>query len=301
MVESILPSPLRRVLAVRGQNKIGPRLTASRCLFEVSLGAIATSQELEGDEFLKAFRTVGGEVYCETISERSTLNLEINHGLMDAFGGLFSLSSSPFTRRSLASYDAVIGESRFEKRGVAVQHLWHAGNSQPKVLGLGTFTQQFFAKLLTKVSDLDSLDVCVACDDLRQMSVDDIYGNSLGIAKLRRNRLNAISTWSRSQWGEFLHKRAMHSQELPTDKEEAGPSKVLVSSLGDLGKMPWVLKSLTPQNFWMFPTPIPGALNVVLWSNQGTQALTFGYYKDDAPLMKAIEVAVATSWKEMVM
>ena len=68
-------------------------------------------------------------------------------------------------------------------------------------------------------------------------------------------------------------KIAMDNCALPNAIE---PSPILLSSIGSLSRFPWFSSRVSPNHFFMFPTPVKKSINVVLWSNGVSQVITLG-------------------------
>ena len=282
-------------LNIRQENLIGSRLTRSTCMFRLNVDLACV--DYTNDRSLLDFRALGGDI--EFDATNSILILRINHSRMDAFGGLYVISNFLDKTKIISLPRTNSGHSSQIYDGFLVHHYWQRALQAPTLTSGLTFTQQFASNLLAADQTLGSVDICVSADDLSKMSAKDIGGNSLGIVKIQRFRLAALAAAPRSQWTEYLKKRALHSQKAPSVPSGFEPSRVLVSSIGDLDKLPWTSKCLNTSNFMMFPTPAEGCVNAVMWSSQGIQALTVGYSAQDSTTVSATCDAVLTAWRKL--
>ena len=282
-------------LHIRQQNLIGSRLTRSTCMFRLNIDLACV--DYAKDRSLLDFRALGGDIEFDSAS--SILTLRINHSRMDAFGGVYVISNFLEKTAIISLPRTNFGQSSQLYDGLLLHHYWQEALQAPTLTAGSTFTQQFASNLLAADQTLGSADICVSADDLSKMSANDIGGNSLGIVKIMRLRLAALAAAPRSQWTEYLKKRALHSQKSPAAPSGFEPSRVLVSSIGDLDKLPWTSKCLNPSNFMMFPTPAEGCVNAVMWSSQGIQALTVGYHAQDSARLSATNDAVLSAWRKL--
>ena len=266
-------------MEIRNRNKVGPRLTESTCIFRTY-----TTRSIElciGDPYIGAFKEAGGEVSSGMDHRGLYIDLVISHAIMDAFGGLYVLSHAEMTDNAISS---AAGEITICAKNNVILSKWSVQN--PSLVfsknRQQTFTQNFINALLKNKEGLPSVDICVACESLMNLDTSSICGNSFGLVKVDSRRLKGLSSAPREKWSEFLTKRAIRSLADTCQPEATSPSPILISSLGDLRKIPWVSGYVSPENLVMFPTPIFGSINIILWSVGDTQVITVGTHTDCA-------------------
>ena len=292
-------------LSIRQRNTIGSRLAASKCIFWVS-ASLPLDRSANPDKTLRQFLKLGGTIESDYAHSRHGLLLQINHKQMDAFGGLYVICSSSNIQDRLVESKILSGTATYCFDMVQINHYWRKATNLPVASPDRTFTQQFAANLLKYDSTLDSVDMCVACDDITKLSLNEIAGNSLGLVKIPKKRLEALVRMPRADWADFLKKRSFRSLELsasdlgPVPSSAVKPSPVLISSIGDISKIPWVSNRLNPSNFMMSPTPDRDAVNIVLWSAQGIQGLSISYYGGKSSALTVLLASILAAWKELV-
>lgn len=294
------PIPKSDQLEVRRVNAIGTRLAASTCIFRVF---DLKAPDAKMDDVLLGFEKESGIIH----KNKDHLVLEINHGAMDAFGGLFVLSQSPSIQKMVSPFSLHQEPGHFSKNSFeyAGSNIFHFTLMPSTPIGISktsgrSFTQDFLSTLIGQNQDIDSIDMCVACDNLNALNLESIGGNSLGIVKVPRKRLENLVTSDRKTWRDFFEKRATHALNAKAPTAAVAPSRVLISSLGELTKLPWFSRGLTPDCFMMFPTPADGAMNILLWSANGHQALTVGFNTQfSSPANDDLVEAALVAWRSL--
>jgi hypothetical protein len=141
--------------------------------------------------------------------------------------------------------------------------------------------------------------VAVAKDDLRRLTSASYLGNSLVIVEVAAEELQRLVAGSKEAWRGVIEERSSRVMSIALRRPGrlgSPEARITVSSVGEVERLGWAAQ-LDPESFEMIPTPVNGSsANVVLWGNQGRQALAL-CGRNEHPLLRSRSELCAT-WAE---
>jgi hypothetical protein len=297
----------------REHNPLAAQLSGSHCIFRLSVPEGSSPEP----PLLHECERIGAVLVQQITEEgRRAFTVAVSHARLDAFGGMFLLST--FGAQSCARAVAAAPLSAEKVRCRTGEHAgyhWYqfvcdlrgfAGGAGTAGLmgstgGQGrTLTQRIlerFARL--PVFGSGRVGIAVAKDDPRGLTSATYLGNSLVIVELAAEELPRLVAGSKEDWRRVIEERSnrLSSIALRRPGRLGSPeARITVSSVGEVERLGWAAQ-LDPEFFEMIPTPVSGSsANVVLWGNRRRQALAL-CGRDEHPLLRS-RSELCAAWAE---
>jgi len=230
---------------------------------------------------LDELRNAGGSLSLAPISPtHGKLRFELPHAKADAFGALYlfqQLLGNAVDQGKIA-FETLPHLTTGTSGPYSFVHYWE--EEQVARDTKASFTQNLLQVLLQNLPFLQaqSIALAVALDDLRSIQEETKWGNSMVFVPSLGAILLAELEQDKITWGQSLRERAARIYKI-LQKRGATPGKavasIIVSSCGDLGRLPWAPK-IAPSLAALMPTPAhPDSATLFFWSAKGKQGMAF--------------------------
>lgn len=256
----------------RKSNPTNAYLSESICRFEVN----SEDSPFSEDDLVSLLEKNGAHF----LNQKNIKRFEVSHQKVDAFGGLWLLN------QFVNDTPQITLESKPFWQGNIKDYTYHQSvkKTVPTINPDQTPSQKFIHDILSQLesSEVKTVALPIALDDLSKLTLQNVWGNSFLLVPLDLNHLRDLADLPKKEWVTNLQSRAKRLLRIMHRKPSHKMSwDVLISLVGNLEKLPWCSKKLTPNTFTMIPTPPDErSLNLVYWSSGGSEAFATCLHQD---------------------